>query len=529
MEKNDTANATCVKIETKRISAFEGPTLVFGVLTSILSAIICMQTIVKVGVTPNTSMIGVILAIMLSRIPIKSFIKFRSLERQNLVQTAISTAGFSAANCGFFSVAIFFLLGETNFILPMAVGSLFGVLISVVSEGMIFDSVIFPASGPWPQGVAVAQAIEAGDKGGEKARRLVQGLIVGVIGSHFKLPVTGVGIVFISNTFAMAALGLGLVIRGYSAPLTGFDVSTTYIPHGITIGSGVMALIQMIMLLMKGNKGDGKNGPINYTYSNEKTKKNMLKIVGLYFLGALLLSLITGIIFNMAPAQFILWLIWATFSATVSMLIVGIAAMNSGWFSAFAVTTIFMTIGMFFKFPIVPLALLTGYVSSVGPCFADMGNDLKTGWILRGEGKDRDFELYQRKQQVYTQLYGAAVGIIIMLVTLNLYFEQDLLPPVSRVFATTISAGADASIMMTLLKWAVPGFILQLIFGADRMVGVLFAAGLLINNPIGGIGILIAVVVKLIIGTEFMDIRDAGLIGGDGIYGFFNAVYKALL
>ena len=529
MAKKDRKKAEYVKIEKERINAFEGSTFLLGVITSVLSAIICMQTIAKVGVTPNTSMIGVIFAVMLSRIPFNSFMRFRSTERQNLVQTAISTAGFAAANCGFLSVAIFYVLGETSFIFPMAIGSLCGVLISVLAEGMIFDSIVFPASGPWPPGVAVAQAIEAGDEGGTKGKRLLQGLIVGVIGSYFKLPAAGIGIVFISNIFSMAALGIGLILRGYSTSLVGFDIGATYIPHGIMIGAGVMALIQSIMSMFKGNKGSSNNEPANYTHSDEDTKKNMVKIIGLFFSGAFLLALITGIMFKMPFIKFILWLIWATFSATVAMLIVGMAAMNSGWFPGFAVTTIFMTIGIFFKFPIIPLALLTGYVTSVGPCFADMGYDLKTGWILRGNGEDREYELYQRKQQVHTQLYGGAVGIIVMLLTLNLYFKQDLIPPISRVFAATISAGAESSTLMTLLKWAVPGVILQLIFGPDKMVGVLFATGLLINNPIYGIGVLAAVVVRMIFGTEFMEIRDAGLIAGDGIYGFFDAVFKAFL
>lgn len=227
--------------------------------------------------------------------------------------------------------------------------------------------------------------------------------------------------------------------------------------------------------------------------------------------------------------KLILWLLWATFSAIVAMLLVGMAAMHSGWFPAFAITTIFMTIGIFFGFPVVPLALLTGYVSSVGPCFADMGYDLKTGWLLRGKGEDVEYELYGRKQQVIVEMIGGVIGILVVLLTMNLYFESDLLPPVSRVFAATVSAGADPSLLKTLVIWAIPGFLLQLIFGPSRMVGVLFATGLLINNPTYGIGVLVAVIVRLIFGTEFMEIRDAGLIAGDGLYGFFSALIKALM
>lgn len=529
MSEQEQKKATYVKVDKERISAFEGQTFVLGMVLSVLSAIICMQIIGKVGVTPNTSLIGAIVAMVVARIPIKSFMKFRSLERQNLIQTTVSAAGFSAANCGFLTLAIFFVMGETNFILPMAIGSLIGVVISIFVVGKVFDSSIFPASAPWPPGVATAQAIEAGDEGGEKGKRLLQGLIIGGIASYFKLPAAGIGIVFIANIFSMAALGIGLLIRGYSGVLlNGLDLGKTYIPHGFMIGAGLMALIQSIYAIINSNKTT-KDSSMNYTQSNEATKKNLVFSIALFLGGAFILAIVSGLITQLDTAKLILWLLWATFSATAAMLLVGMAAMHSGWFPAFAITTIFMTIGIFFGFPVVPLALLTGYVSSVGPCFADMGYDLKTGWILRGKGEDREYELYGRKQQVIIELIGGALGIAVVFFTMNIYFQADLLPPVSRVFATTVNAGADVKLLTTLLIWAVPGLILQLLFGTSRMVGVLFATGLLINNPIYGIGVVLAVIVRLIFGTKFMEIRDAGLIAGDGLYGFFNALIRALM
>jgi uncharacterized oligopeptide transporter (OPT) family protein len=516
-----------VKIPKERISAFEPQTFILGMVLSVLSAIICMQIIAKVGVTPNTSIIGAIVAMVIARVPIQSFLKFRSLERQNLIQTTVSAAGFSAANCGFLAVSIFFILGETSFIMPMAIGSLVGVVISIFVVGTIYDSSIFPAEAAWPPGVATAQAIQAGDEGGSKAKRLLQGLLLGAVGSHFGLPAAGIGIVFIANLFSMIALGVGLVLRGYSTAIFGLDIGATYIPHGVMIGAGVMALLQSLKSIFgSGKKTEDK--AVNYTQSDENTKKNLGIGVGLFLLGALLLAIVSGIITEMSIGKFILWLIWATFSSIAAMLLVGMAAMQSGWFPGFAITTIFMTIGIFFKFPVIPLALLTGYVTSVGPCFADMGYDLKTGWILRGEGEDKEYELYGRKQQVIIEIIGGIIGILVVVFTMNIYFDSGLMPPVSQVFATTVSAGADAELMKTLLVWAVPGAILQLIFGPKKMVGVLFATGLLINNPIYGIGVLAAVVVRLIFGTEFMEIRDAGLIAGDGLYGFFSALVKAM-
>ena len=99
-EENKNVN----KVKNEHISAFEPQIIGIGVLLAVLSAIICMQIIGKVGVTPNTSLIGAIFAMLLARIPLASMTKFRSLERQNLLQTIVSGAGFSAANCGFIAV-----------------------------------------------------------------------------------------------------------------------------------------------------------------------------------------------------------------------------------------------------------------------------------------------------------------------------------------------------------------------------------------------------------------------------------------
>jgi hypothetical protein len=83
----------------------------------------------------------------------------------------------------------------------------------------------------------------------------------------------------------------------------------------------------------------------------------------------------------------------------VHELIVGLAAMHSGWFPAFAVALITLVIGMLIGFPPVALALLVGFSAATGPAFADMGYDLKAGYMLRGYGSDRAFERDGRRQQ----------------------------------------------------------------------------------------------------------------------------------
>lgn len=66
-------------------------TLLVMVLLSIVGAIIGVQLITTLGVTPNTSIIGALLAMLLARIPLQMFQRYRSVHTQNLAQTVISS------------------------------------------------------------------------------------------------------------------------------------------------------------------------------------------------------------------------------------------------------------------------------------------------------------------------------------------------------------------------------------------------------------------------------------------------------
>lgn len=128
------------------IKAFEFHTVVVGVILSVLSAIVCVQIIGKVGTSANTSILGAIFAMLFGKLSIGSWSKFKSLERQNYIQTITSGAGFAAANCAFIAIGIFLMMGDMKGIVPMAMGSLFGTVISIGIVGKLFDSKIFPAA-----------------------------------------------------------------------------------------------------------------------------------------------------------------------------------------------------------------------------------------------------------------------------------------------------------------------------------------------------------------------------------------------
>lgn len=402
---------------------FDLPFIIFSIIISVFGAIIGMQLITSLGITPNTSIIGALIAMLIARIPMKMFYKYRSIENQNLIQTSISAATFGAANSLLIPIGLPFVMGMPELIMPMM------------------------------------------------------------------------------------------------------------------IGAGSVALLQFVITLWQSKKEKDavrqSEEVHEYTRSDKDIKKGFGLGFLLYLVAAMILAVVGGIIGDMSVMQTVLFVVFAAFAALASEIIVGIAAMHSGWFPAFAVTLISLLIGMMLGFPPIALALLTGFTAATGPAFADLGYDFKSGAILRVDQK-KAIEIFGRRQQLKSSLIGFGVAIVMVILFHDSFFAQDLVPPVDRVYATTIESGLSGNIGMLLLLWAIPGAIIQLIGGPKRQMGILFATGLLIINPIAGwaviAGILIRFIVLKVKGPEAesaMYTMAAGFIAGDAIYSFFTSLWKA--
>lgn len=201
----------------------------------------------------------------------------------------------------------------------------------------------------------------------------------------------------------------------------------------------------------------------------------------------------------MGGAGLIGWVLLAGAAALVHQLIVGLAAMHSGWFPAFAVTLIFLILGLVLGIPMVPLALLVGYAASTGPAFADVGYDFKAGWLLRRDALPwLPFELAGRRQQYLAQLVGFAVAVVVVAVAWKPFFSDGRVPPVAKVYVDTIKAGlTDTHALWLMMLWAVPGALIQLIGGSSRQMGVLLATGLLVATPQAGWLVLAALAIRV--------------------------------
>ncbi|KIL49404.1 OPT/YSL family transporter [Jeotgalibacillus soli] len=513
---------------------FDFQFIVFSILIAVFGAIIGMQLITTLGITPNTSIIGALVAMLIARIPMQMFYRYKSLDNQNLVQTTISAATFGAANSLLIPIGLPFVLGMPELIIPMLIGAAIALFIDAFILYKVFDSKLFSSTETWPSGIATAEALKAGDQGGTKAKYLGLGILGGMMGSHFGISMSAFGVAFIGNIWALSMFGIGLLLRGYSIPLFGVDLNTYYIPHGMMIGAGVVALFQFIFTLMNSRpKKNAAETDHEYTRTESEVKRGFGLGFLLYLGGAALLAGLGGMITEMPLWQIVLFVVFAASAALISEVIVGIAAMHSGWFPAFAVTLIFLLIGIMMGFPPIALALLTGYTAATGPAFADMGFDFKAGVLIR-RGSPSAQELFGRRQQFKSGLIGFGVAVAMVAIFAESFFAQDLVPPVNHVYAATIETGLSGNVAMMLLLWSIPGAIIQLIGGPKRQMGILFATGLLIINPIAGwavmAGILIRITILKVKGPEAegtMQTTAAGFIAGDALYSFFTSIWKA--
>lgn len=512
--------------------------LILTVVLSVFGAIVGIQMLASLGITPSTSLIGALAAMTLARVPLAVFRGFRSVHAQNLAQTSISSATFGAANSLFLPIGIPFLFGLPDMVVPMLVGVSLAMLLDAWLLYRMFDTPAFPAKNPWPLGIAAAEAIKAGDGGGKQAWLLLGGLATGVAGAVFKLPMSAFGVALIGGLGAMIAFGIGLLVRGYSMPLFGLDIGALYVPHGMMIGAGIVALGQVGRVVL------GRRRAPSGTSAAQKeedvrgasTLGRSLRLGGAGYLAIMvLLAAGTGVYTGMSPGMLVCFVVYGTFAAFVHELIVGIAAMHSGWFPAFAVALISLLIGILIGFPPEALVVLAGFSAATGPAFADMGYDLKAGHLLRGETSGTPFEMAGRREQMIAGMVGFAVAIVVVACSYRLFFANHQTAPINAAYVAAIKAGISGDTARNLALWALPGALLQILGGARQQLGVLFATGLLIASPMAGwmvaAGIACRLVVHRVLGAsarERLEVFAGGVIAGDALYSFFSGAVKSL-
>lgn len=194
----------------KHPSAWDPAIMLLNILVSVIGSIIGLELIARLGISTNTSIIGALFAIIIARIPLKIFQKYKDINTQNLVQTAMSGATFAASNGIFLSIGIPYLLGRHDLVIPMMVGASLAVIIDATILYKVFDTEMFPAKEAWAPGIAAAEAMLAVAEKGKNSVILMIGMVGGIVGKIFGIPTDILGVGWIGNMWALGAFGVGL-------------------------------------------------------------------------------------------------------------------------------------------------------------------------------------------------------------------------------------------------------------------------------------------------------------------------------
>ena len=514
----------------------------------VLGSVVGMQVLVRLGVTTNTALIGALAAMGLGRLPVAGLRRYRDIHVQNLAQSAISASTFGAANSLLLPIGIPFLLGRPDLVPAMLAGAVAAMLLDATMLYRMVDSEVFPARGAWPPGVAAAEAIRAGDEGGRKAVVLGVGLGVGVVGSLFGVPMSGFGVAFIGNAWALGVFGAGLLLRGYQHALLdhpafawlvpGGDIEGAHVAQGMMLGAGLVALVQVVATIVRrpAKEGDAGGGEAHGSAAGPTPGQLRATLgigAGVYLAIAAGIAALGGLAEGMDTGMLVLFVVYSAFAALLHELIIGLAGMHSGWFPAFAVAVVSLAVGILIGFPAPALALLVGFTASTGPAFADMGCDLKAGFLLRGEGADPEYERDGRRQQYFAAMFALGVAALTVLVLYPGYFARGEVAPVDRVFVAAIKAGGSPEVAHALMLWAIPGAVLQALGGSRRQIGIMFATGLLLNSPLAGWAVMAGIACRLVwerwkgeAGRGDMEVFAAGSIAGDALTSFAGSVIR---
>lgn len=381
MSSNENKNATAAKepvmvtleagkqVEARtlkasdHVKAFDPVIIVITMLASCLGAIIGLELMTRVGVNQNTSIIGALIAVVLSMIPGKVFRRFKNIHAQNLVQTSISGASYAAANAMILPIGIPVLMGRPDLLFPVLIGVTLATIVDGFLIYKVFDSPMFAATNPFPSGIATSETILALANRGKRSLLLFVGMGAGVAGKAIGIPMDLFGVSWFGNVIAMMAFAAGSIVKGSLIPMWTAAISVdglvpamiTYLPHGMMVGAGMVSLVQAALVLGKKSKKSAEKTAQDTTGERSVTMESMRKSLGLGFvlyLGvAILLAFITGIYTDMGVGQLVVWILFAAFAAIASELICGLSAMHSGWFPAMATALIFLMVGIMMGFP----------------------------------------------------------------------------------------------------------------------------------------------------------------------------------
>lgn len=211
--------------------------IIMGVLLAVVFGAANAYLGLRVGLTISAS----IPAAVISMTVIRVILKRNSILESNMVQT-IGSAGESLAAGAIFTLPVLFLwskegLMDTPSILEITLISVFGGLLGVFFMVPLRNALIVKEHGilPYPEGIACAEVLLAGEKGGAGGKAVFAGIGVAAV---FKFIVDGLKIVAGVVTLPVKALKTELSAEAYPSLIgvgyiCGFRISSYMFAGGL--------------------------------------------------------------------------------------------------------------------------------------------------------------------------------------------------------------------------------------------------------------------------------------------------------
>ncbi len=547
----------------KVIDEFTIKAVVLGVVLSIVMGAANAYLGLKAGMTVSAS----IPAAVISMAILRGILKKGTILENNIVQT-IASAGEALAAGVIFTIPALILLGYQIDVLRIFFIASIGGILGVVFMIPLRHVLIVKEHGvlPYPEGVACAEVLIAGDQGGVRARYVFEGLGVGagykvfvqtgvlpelyeaylpgvkgaMIGFDLIPALAGVGYIIGPRIGALVVGGgmLGwlvfapiLVSYGYAAdPWEAWARYVRYIGVGAVLMGGLISLGKILPTVKEALKVTYEAFKSGATTKLKRTELDMNPV----HIGALLVLSVLGVLAialtaaspGAAVLATILAVIFAFIFVSVSSRIVGIVGSSSNPVSGMTIGTLLISSLVMKAVGITNevAALFIGAIVCIAAAVAgDISQDLKTGFLVGATPK------WQQIGQILGVIASATViGSVVYMLHAAYGIGSELLPAPQANAMKAVVEGVFRGTMPWELVFA--GAVIAIILELIGLPALPFAVGLYLPIHLGltiGIGSIVRVISDKKFGAKVSAeqgvLYASGMIAGDAIMGILFA------
>lgn len=569
----------------KVMPEFTALSVVIGIILCIIFGAANAYLGLKIGMTISAS----IPAAVISMAIVRGVLKRKSILENNIVQT-IASAGESLVAGAIFTIPALFLWGEEPSILTMGVITLVGGVLGVLFMIPIRRYLIVKEHGvlPYPEGVACAEVLVAGEEGGTGAKVVFIG---GAIGAGYKFLGDGLNLFptkietsisgFKNATVGMdtlpALLGVGYIIGprissymvvgailgwlcfipmisffGASATDTIFPAKDLiknldahgiwsnylkYIGAGAVAAGGIISLIKSLPVIISSFKDIIKGFGLKKEGYTERTDKDLS---GKFIIITLLAAIVLIAVFPQIPVGFlgaILIAIFGFFFVTVSSRIVGLVGSSSNPISGMTIAALLLTTiilkatGMSGREGMIAALCIGAVICTASAIAGDTSQDLKTGYLV-GSSPYR-----QQLGELIGVVAGASIVGAVMILLNNAYTfgSAELGAPQGELMKLIIEGIMDGNLPWNLVFMGVSSAVIFEILGIPSLpVAIGLYLPIHLSTPIMVGGLIKGCVDKFVKNEEKKTSANesgilyaSGLIAGEGLMGVILAGFAA--